>query len=151
MLRQYPRLYARKRLRPHRRRQAEREARIATTGEQGSRTLNRDISRSLVALFKESTGRGPKRARTYVQDSLVITVLYDMMTKAEKTLKDEHREDTVRSLRRIFQGTFRDEAIEIVQRLTGRKVVAFLSDHAVDPDYAIEAFVLEPGLGEDVD
>jgi uncharacterized protein YbcI len=122
-----------------------------STTEQRSRALNRDISRALVALFKESTGRGPNRARTYIEDGIVVTVLYDTMTKAEKTLKDEHKEDTVRSLRRIFQGTFRDDAIEIVERLTGRKVVAFLSDHAVDPDYAIEAFVLEPGLGDDTD
>jgi uncharacterized protein YbcI len=124
---------------------------MAATGDQRTRTLNRDISRALVALFKESTGRGPNRARTYIEDSLVVTVLYDMMTKAEKTLKDEHREDTVRSLRRIFQGSFRDDAIEIVERLTGRKVLAFLSDHAVDPDYAIEAFVLEPGMGEEIE
>jgi uncharacterized protein YbcI len=121
---------------------------MATTGDQESRVLNRDISRALVALFKESTGRGPNRARTYIEDSLVITVLYDTMTKAERTLKDENREDTVRSLRRIFQGTFRDDAIEIVERLTGRRVLAFLSDHAVEPDYAIEAFVLEPGLAD---
>ena len=121
---------------------------MAITGDQESRVLHRDISRAMVALFKESTGRGPNRARTYIEDSLVITVLYDTMTKAEKTLKNENREDTIRSLRRIFQGTFRDDAIEIVERLTGRKVLAFLSDHAVEPDYAIEAFVLEPGLGE---
>jgi uncharacterized protein YbcI len=124
---------------------------MATAGEQQSRALNRDISRAMVALFKESTGRGPNRARTYIQDSLVVTVLYDTMTKAERTLKEEHREDTVRDLRRIFQGTFRQDAIEIVERLTGRKVLAFLSDHAVDPDYAIEAFVLEPGLGDETD
>ncbi|HMC05955.1 MAG TPA: Na-translocating system protein MpsC family protein [Solirubrobacterales bacterium] len=122
-----------------------------STTEQRSRALNRDISRAMVALFKESTGRGPNRARTYVEDGIVVTVLYDTMTKAEKTLKEEHKEDTVRSLRRIFQGTFRDDAIEIVERLTGRKVVAFLSDHAVEPDYAIEAFVLEPGLGDEAD
>jgi uncharacterized protein YbcI len=124
---------------------------MTISGDQRSKTLNRDISRAMVALFKESTGRGPTRAQTYIEDGLVVTVMYDTMTKAEKTLKDEHREDTVRSLRRIFQGTFRDDAIEIVERLTGRKVLAFLSDHAVDPDYAIEAFVLDPGLGEDAD
>src|SRR5436190_14736753 len=124
---------------------------MATSGDQRSRTLNRDISRALVALFKESTGRGPNRARTYVQDGLVVTILYDTMTKAEQTLKDENKEETVRNLRRIFQGTFRDDAIEVVERLTGRKVLAFLSDHAVDPDYAIEAFVLEPGLGDEAD
>jgi uncharacterized protein YbcI len=124
---------------------------VATTGEEHTRALNRDISRALVALFKEATGRGPNRARTYIEDGIVVTILYDTMTKAEKTLKEEHREDTVRDLRRIFQGTFRENAIGLVEEITGRKVLAFLSDHAVDPDYAIEAFVLEPGLGEEAD
>jgi uncharacterized protein YbcI len=118
------------------------------TAEKTSRSgsLNREISRAMVALFKEATGRGPGRARTYIEDGLVVTVLHDTMTKAERTLKDENLEDHVRSLRRIFQGTFRDEAIAVVERLTERKVLAFLSDHAVDPDYAVEAFILEPGL-----
>jgi uncharacterized protein YbcI len=123
---------------------------MATTGEPSTtRSLNRDISRATVALFKKATGRGPGRARTYIEDSLVITMLHDTMTKAERTLKDENLEDHVRSLRRIFQGTFRDEAIATVERLTGRKVLAFLSDHAVNPDYAIEVFVLEPGLEDE--
>jgi uncharacterized protein YbcI len=113
--------------------------------------VNRDISRAMVALFKEATGRGPTRARTYIESGLVVTVLHDTMTKAERTLKDENEEDTVRDLRRIFQGTFRKDAIAIVERLTGHRVLAFLSDHAVDPDYAIEAFVLDPGLGEESD
>jgi uncharacterized protein YbcI len=119
---------------------------LTTTDETTGRTLNRDISRAMVALFKEAVGRGPGRARTYIENGLVVTVLHDTMTKAERTLKDENMDEEVRSLRRIFQGTFRDDAIEVVERLTGRKVLAFLSDHAVDPDYAIEAFVLEPGL-----
>jgi uncharacterized protein YbcI len=125
---------------------------MAATGERPrNRALNRDISRAMVALFKESTGRGPTRARTYVEDGLVVTIVYDTMTKAERTLMEEEETDTVRDLRRIFQGTFRDDAIEVVERLTGRKVLAFLSDHAVEPDYAVEAFVLEPGLGEESD
>ena len=126
---------------------------MATTNKtQANRTaVNREVSRALVALFKEATGRGPTRARTYIEDDLVITLLHDTMTTAERTLKDENREDTVRSLRRIFQGSFRDEAIRIVERLTGRTVLAFLSDHAVDPDYAIEAFVLAPDSVEDAD
>jgi len=126
---------------------ASRTDRVATTGETSTtRSLNRDISRAMVALLKDATGRGPGRARTYIEDGLVVTVLHDTMTKAERTLKDENLEDHVRSLRRIFQGTFRDEAIAIVERLTERKVLAFLSDHAVNPDYAVEAFILEPGL-----
>jgi uncharacterized protein YbcI len=115
------------------------------------RSLNRDISRTLVAHFKEATGRGPTYSRTYIQDNIVVTVLQDTMTRGEQTLKDENQEDTVRDLRRIFQGALRDDAIAAVERLTGRKVLAFLSDHAVDPDYAVEVFVLEPGLANESD
>ena len=120
---------------------------VTTAGETTTtRNLNREISRAMVGLYKDATGRGPGRARTYVEDGLVVTILHDTMTKAERTLKDEHLEDHVRNLRRIFQGTFREEAIAVVERLTGAKVLAFLSDHAVDSDYAVEAFVLQPGL-----
>jgi uncharacterized protein YbcI len=123
---------------------------MATTADETSgRTLNRDISRAMVGLFKEAVGRGPGRAQTYIENGLVVTVLHDTMTKAEQTLKEENLDEHVRDLRRIFQGTFRQDAIEVVERLTGRKVLAFLSDHAVEPDYAIEAFVLEPGLEGD--
>ena len=116
-----------------------------------NRDLNRDVSRALAALFKDATGRGPTHTRTYIEDNLVVTVLHDTMTQSERTLKEDHREGAVRDLRRMFQGTLKDGAVEAVEKLTGRKVLAFLSDHAVDPDYAVEAFVLEPGLGNEED
>jgi uncharacterized protein YbcI len=105
--------------------------------------LARDLSRAMVTLFKDYVGRGPTHARAYVHDDLVTVVLRDTMIKAEKTLADEGEEDLVRGVRRVFQGKFRDDACGIVERLTGRKVIAFLSDHAIDEDIAIEAFVLE--------
>jgi uncharacterized protein YbcI len=124
---------------------------MATTEKTPRGSLQRDISRGLVALYKECTGRGPTRARTYVEPHLVVTLLHDTMTTTERTLAEEEEEDTIRDVRRTLQDKFRTDAVEIVERLTGRKVLAFLSDHAIDPDYAIEAFVLAPGLGEDND
>jgi uncharacterized protein YbcI len=105
--------------------------------------LSRDISRSMVALFKEYVGRGPTQARTYLNDDVVVVVLQDTMIKAERTLAEEGEEDLVRGLRRVFQGKFRDDATAIIERLTGRNVRAFLSDHAIEPDVAVECFVLE--------
>ena len=32
---------------------------------------------------------------------------------------------------------------------TGREVVAFLSDHHIDPDIAVEVFILKPRAGAD--
>ena len=107
-------------------------------------SLTRDLSRAMVALYKEYVGRGPTQARSYVQEDVITVVLQDTMTKAEETLAAEDEEDLVRGVRRVFQGKFREDAVEIAERLTGRKVKAFLSDHAIDPDVAVEVFVLEP-------
>ena len=120
----------------------ERKASVPKTAEDGN--LSRELARAMVALFKEYVGRGPSHARAYVEEDLVAIVLGDTMIKAEQTLADEGEEDLVRGVRRVFQGKFREDAVGIVERLTGREVKAFLSDHAIDPDIAIEAFVLEP-------
>jgi uncharacterized protein YbcI len=92
---------------------------------QGS-DLRREISRALVAISKEATGRGPAQALTYINENVVLTLLSDTMTTAERTLLDEDEDQAVRSLRRLFQGVVREQAIEVVERLTGRKVLAFL-------------------------
>lgn len=46
-------------------------------------------------------------------------------------------------MRRAFQDTMSEELTGAVERLTGRKVVAFMSHNHVDPDLAAELFVLE--------
>ena len=62
-----------------------------------------------------------------------MTVLSDTMTAGEETLKGEDREEMVREQRRVYQDAFRGRS---GCRGAGRRVVAFLSDHAIDPDYA---------------
>jgi len=120
------------------------QAKEGTGEETGS--ASRDISRAMVALYKEYVGRGPTHARTVIDDNLVVVLLEDTMIKAEKTLAAEGEEDLVRGVRHVFQGKFRKDANSIVERAVGRKVKAFLSDHAIEPDVACEVFVLE---GED--
>lgn len=104
----------------------------------------RDLAKAMVALYKEYVGRGPTRARAHMNSDVVTVILEDTMTTAEQTLAEEDEEDLVRGVRRVLQGKFREDACEIVERLTGRKVRAFLSDHAIDADVAAEVFVLEP-------
>jgi uncharacterized protein YbcI len=106
--------------------------------------LSREISRAMVALFKEYVGRGPTHARTHVHEDLVVVVLEDTMIKAEKTLAEEGEEELVRGVRRVFQGKFAEDANSIIERHTGRKVRCFLSDHSIDEDIAVEVFVLAP-------
>lgn len=108
----------------------------------GNSGTERTISRRLVAIFKDHVGRGPTTARTFLGDDLVVVVLKDTLTKAERTLADDERPGLVRELRRTFQGTMKNAMLEVIEEETGRKVAAFLSDHSIEPDYAAEVFIL---------
>ena len=105
--------------------------------------LSRDVSRAMVNLLKDYLGRGASHARAYIHEDLVVVVLHRTMTKAEQTLAGEGEEALVREARQVLRGKFREDASGIVERLTGRRVSAFLSDHDVDADVVIQAFVLE--------
>lgn len=108
----------------------------------GALEPKRAIARGMVSLFKEYVGRGPTDARAFINDGLVVVLLRDTLTTAEKTLAHADDEDLVLQLRRSFQGAMRDDAIALVERETGQRVVAFMSDNSVEPDYAAEIFVL---------
>jgi uncharacterized protein YbcI len=100
------------------------------------------ISNMVVHLLAEYTGRGPTRARTYINHDLVVVVLHDTLTKAERTLVRSGHSTTVLDTRKKFQFAMREDLIRGVEALTGRTVDAFLSENHIDPDIAIETFVL---------
>jgi uncharacterized protein YbcI len=99
------------------------------------------ITTAVVGLFHDYTGRGPK-ARTFLNEELVQVLLEDTMTTGERQLADGGEEKFVLELRRKFQTTMRDDLVSVVEQLGGRKVVAFMSDNTLEPDMALESFVL---------
>jgi len=101
------------------------------------------ISNGVVRLMREYTGRGPTKARTYMKDDLVSVVLEDSLTKGEQSLVHDGEKKLVLQARKAYQRTMQDDLVSLVETLTGRKVVAFLSDNHLEPDIAIESFVLE--------
>jgi uncharacterized protein YbcI len=102
------------------------------------------ISNLVVRLLSEYTGRGATRARTHFNDNLVTVVVQDLMTKGERSLIPDGRGDLVLETRRAYQDTMGDELAAGVEDITGRKVVAFLSANHLEPDVAIESFMLAP-------
>jgi uncharacterized protein YbcI len=111
--------------------------------ERASGSLSADISRLVVRLVAEYTGRGPTKARTTIRDDTIVCVTQDNMTKAERRLATEGETDLVVTIRRKFQTTMRDDLVGGVELLTGRKVLSFMSDHDADHDYAAEVFILD--------
>jgi uncharacterized protein YbcI len=105
--------------------------------------LNARITKSVVALFRQYTGRGPTKARTFVNTGLIQVLLEDTMTTAERQLADKGEHEFVLDLRRKFQVTMRDDLVAVVEEASGRKVTAFMSDSTINPDFALESFVVE--------
>jgi uncharacterized protein YbcI len=108
-----------------------------------------EISRGAVQLLREYTGRGPTKARTVIGKDTVAIVLGDTLTRGERSLVLMGEEEHVLRTRRNFQQLMRDDLIGLVERLCGRTVEAFFSDNHIEPDYAVEFFLLEPLPGSE--
>ena len=106
--------------------------------------LRSAISQAIVRIHAEHYGKGATQAKTYVWDNLVVCVLRDVLTTAERTLVGVDRADAVRDVRTTFQYTMEQTFRSAVERLTGRHVQSFMSQ--VDPQngLGVEVFVLAP-------
>jgi uncharacterized protein YbcI len=101
------------------------------------------ISNSVVKELRRATGRGPTKAKTTLGENGVFVVLQDTLTVGEQTLSDAGDADVVLNLRRRWQRVMQENMSREIERLTGRKVIGFMSDNHIDPDLAVEVFVLE--------
>lgn len=101
------------------------------------------VSNLVVGLLRSYTGRGPTRAWTSIDGDLVSVVLRDSLTTGEHSLVADGRSQLVLDMRNAYQTTMGGDLVTGVEEITGRKVLAFLSANHIDPDIAIESFVLE--------
>ncbi len=109
-----------------------------------------EITNRIVALMREHYGRGPVKAKTYVLDNLIVCVLSDGFTAVERTMMEGGEPDRVLEMRRGFQRVMKERYSDLIEMLTGRKVLAFLSQAHVEPDLTIEVFLMDgplPGFG----
>jgi uncharacterized protein YbcI len=102
------------------------------------------ISKTIVGALARTTGRGPTMAKTTIGENGVFVVLQDTLTLGERSLAEAGEGAAVLDLRRRWQRVMQAEISHEVERLTGRKVIGFMSDNHIDPDLAVEVFVLEP-------
>jgi len=91
-----------------------------------------------------TTGRGPTKAKTTLGENGVFVVLQDTMTRGELTLADAGEGNAVLDLRRRWQRVMQKDVTIEIEQITGRKVIGFMSDNHIDPDLAVEVFILEP-------
>jgi len=117
---------------------------MSAGGQRHDGELAAAISNAVVGALTRTTGRGPTKAKTTIGDNGVFVVLQDTLTRGEQVLADAGEGVAVLDLRRRWQRVMQADVSREIERLTGRKVIGFMSDNHIDPDLAVEVFVLEP-------
>ena len=103
------------------------------------------VTDAMVAFHQRYHRRKPVTAKTLMLgDDLLACVLGGVYTDVEKTMIEIQRKTIVQQTRNDFQNAMQDQFINAVERLTGRNVLAFISNHHVGPDIEIELFLLTP-------
>ena len=105
-----------------------------------------EISRAMISVYKNQFGRGPTKARSeWAGEDVIVVALEGTLTPAERNLIELHEHQRLRDLRLFFQYSSVREFCEPVERVTGRKVRAFISGIDTEADgLSVETFVLHP-------
>lgn len=108
------------------------------------------VTEAMVALHERYHHRAPVSAKTQLlADDLLAVVMGGVYTEVEKTMIELQRGRLVQETRSAFQDAMQQRFIDEVEGLSGRGVLAFISNHHVGPDLEIELFVLRSGGATD--
>jgi uncharacterized protein YbcI len=107
---------------------------------QGDRphSVRAEISNAMVGLMKDFYGKGPTKAKTFLNDNYVFCVMEGGLTRNEETLIERGHEDLVRTYRLRFQEAMEEPTVEAIQRITGRSVIGYHSQIVFNPERAFE-------------
>ena len=114
----------------------------------GPRSVRAEVSNAMVGLKKDFYGKGPTKAKTFLNDNYVFCVMEGGLTRNEQTLVERGHEDLVRNYRLRFQEVMEGPTIEAIQRITGRSVIGYHSQIVFRPERAFEIFVLDRPMEE---
>lgn len=100
------------------------------------------VTDAMVALHRRYHHRAPVSAKTQMLgEDLLACVMGGVYTEVEKTMIELQRGTLVQETRSAFQQAMQQKFIDEVERLSGREVIAFISNSHVGPDMEIELFM----------
>ena len=100
------------------------------------------IANEIVRLQSEYYGKGPTKARVRVDADVIVVVLEETFTPAERTLIERGEAEGIQDIRRRFQRAMAEQFVAIVEQATGRAVRSFFSDTDLEQDISVEVFIL---------
>ena len=106
-------------------------------------TLKTAISAEIVKLYTTFYGHDRTTATTYINDNVVLCVLEAILTEGEDALIAGGGRGSVIDGRVAFQTDTQDAFTAVIERLTKRQVIAFMSANQTTPGVACELFMLD--------
>src|ERR1044072_4229313 len=105
--------------------------------------VSSQVSRQIVQLHARLYGRGPTRAKTYITQDYLLSVLGEIFTPAERALSASCKGEHVQTTRNAFQEAVKESFIEIVEQTTGRPVRTLISQVDLGTGVELELFLFD--------
>ncbi|WP_026910790.1 Na-translocating system protein MpsC family protein [Patulibacter minatonensis] len=108
----------------------------------GTTRIRKEIADAVVASLREVTGRGPVGTRVMMSPESIVVFLSNTLSVGEQELVKAGFTDEVLAVRSAYQATMRERVNARVSEITGREISAFMSTNNIEPDVAVEIFLL---------
>jgi uncharacterized protein YbcI len=100
------------------------------------------IAEAMAGLHAEFYGHPPGSSRAIVAEDVVVVVMEQTFTRAERTMIERGEVEEIQNIRRRFQRVMAEDFHSVVENATGRDVRSFVSDTDVNEGLSIEIFLL---------
>jgi len=109
------------------------------------------ISEAIVHFEIDYMGRGPKEARSYIVEDLILVRLKGMLTPAEQQLtKSPDGVELIKKMRSTIIDNARAEFSRVITNTTGVAVRDILTDISIDTGERVFVFILDRNLGKEL-
>ena len=116
----------------------------STEEQERGQSVTARISTEIVRTLKESFGKGPVKAKSYLLDDFLLVVMRGGATVAEETMLERGHGDLVRQFRQTYQNEMGEVLVSKVETLTGRRVTNYQSQILFDPHIVMEISFFDP-------
>jgi uncharacterized protein YbcI len=108
-----------------------------------------EFTKAIIKFEKMTLGRGPKHARTYFIQDMILIRLRGMLTSAETLLAEElEGQELIKETRRQLLEISRPILEQIVQDILGRKVISLHTDMSVKMGERVIVLIVDEDLDQ---
>lgn len=109
--------------------------------------IEAEISRAIVQFEIDYMGRGPREARVYIVEDMVVVRLKGVLTPAEQQLtKSIDGKDLVKKMRATLIDKARPLLFQVVGEITATKILDLYTDISTESGERFFVFALENNL-----